>query len=232
MYPNAGMALLFIAVVILVAGVRLDGWHLSIRRDWRRRVHVWGPWFLIVGGPLVGLIWLYTAPRLPSGPVAWRFEEAGYALQLEWQLEKPGVPLKFFVPGFVFLGRNISGRPLYRPDAFVTVEHNKKVVPLYIVADGQWIEFSAAKEIPADAEFQIGCQMRGDTLHCADWTERMPPEQFLRDIGGFKLTFSYDGAPSLYYRFTTEELRKQFEQQKQEEEARVRKLHPPAVTRN
>jgi hypothetical protein len=170
--------------------------------------------------------------RTARGVVRWRFEETDEVIQLEWRLATPDSPLQFFVPGFMFSGKNVSGLPIYRPDAFVTVEHNSKVVPLYIVADGQWIEFSEAKEIPAEAEFQIGCQMRGDTLHCAEWTERLSPEQFLREIGGFRLTFSFDGTPSRIWRFTTEQLRRQFEKQKSNAAELARKTHPPSVRRH
>lgn len=61
-----GWVLIVLAAVILISGVRIDGWH--IRRDppigWRAKMTAWLPWFLIVGGPLVGGLLLFLAPCL------------------------------------------------------------------------------------------------------------------------------------------------------------------------
>jgi hypothetical protein len=57
--------LIGLAVLILISGFRIDGWHIKFERPrgWRARVSAWGPWILIVGGPLLGLLWLYLGGR-------------------------------------------------------------------------------------------------------------------------------------------------------------------------
>ena len=140
MYPEAGIVLIVAAVVVLLFGVRIEGWHVRLMPTWRSRVHTWGPWILIIGGPVLGTLWLVFRPPI-AGPIAWNFQKTGYAIQLEWALERVGGPLKFYVPGFIFHGENGS-EPLYQVKAFVTIDQNKKVIPLYIAVDGQWIQFS------------------------------------------------------------------------------------------
>lgn len=71
--------LIVLAFVILLSGLRIDGWHVQFRRPhgWRARMNAWVPWVLIVGGPVLGLFWLYLAnpdrssPEHETRPLAW-----------------------------------------------------------------------------------------------------------------------------------------------------------------
>ncbi|MEA2818908.1 MAG: hypothetical protein QOJ86_912 [Bradyrhizobium sp.] len=58
-----GWFLLGLAFFIFIAGVRIDGWTVKFGRprEQRRKLNTWGPWILIVAGPVIGLIWLYLA---------------------------------------------------------------------------------------------------------------------------------------------------------------------------
>ncbi len=220
MYPEAGIVLIVAAVVVLLFGVRIEGWHVRLMPTWRSRVHTWGPWILIIGGPVLGTLWLVFRPPI-AGPIAWNFQKTGYAIQLEWALERVGGPLKFYVPGFIFHGENGS-EPLYQVKAFVTIDQNKKVIPLYIAVDGQWIQFSQIEGIPAGRTVDIGCQMRSDGPHCEGFPDRISPEQFLNDLGGFTLTFSHDGETPKNWHCSSVQLRQQFEKQKREAEEQIK----------
>ena len=46
---------------------------------WKKRMtaaHTWGPWILILGGPILGLIWLYFAPEPRAAELAPKAETA------------------------------------------------------------------------------------------------------------------------------------------------------------
>jgi Leucine Rich repeats (2 copies) len=62
MYPDAAIALFILAGLVFLFGIRIEGWHFHVGDSWRNRMSTWGPWILIVGGPVLGLIWLYLIP--------------------------------------------------------------------------------------------------------------------------------------------------------------------------
>jgi hypothetical protein len=50
-------ATLFIVIFVSIGGLFGIWLHADVERG--RRLSTWGPWVLIIGGPLVGFIWLY-----------------------------------------------------------------------------------------------------------------------------------------------------------------------------
>jgi hypothetical protein len=64
-----GWVLIALAVTVLLSGFRIDGWHIKFERPrgWKAKMSTWGPWTLIVGGPLLGFLWLYLSQPVPLG---------------------------------------------------------------------------------------------------------------------------------------------------------------------
>lgn len=56
-----GWILVGVAALILIAGLRIEDWPIKFQRPqgWRAKLNAWGPWILIVSGPLLGFLWLY-----------------------------------------------------------------------------------------------------------------------------------------------------------------------------
>jgi hypothetical protein len=221
------------ALVVLAYIVLFSGWFLwfMLRRWAMAYLNI----YLVVSAigaviMLGGLAGYFFSP--PRSPIEWDFQQTGYALRLEWVLQRVGEVPIFYVSGFVFPGKN-GPEPLYQIRASVTIDRDKREIPLYVVAGGQWARFPEIVSIPADVRVEIGCQMRDDGLHCEEFPKRISPEQFLADLGGFTFEFAHDGEPPQKWHFSSAELRRQFEKQKLEAEDQIRKnpLLQPSVTR-
>jgi len=217
--------ILWASCFVLIGSILFLLYDVFLRHRVVGKLNMWAPWILIIGGPIIGLLWLYLSK---TGAIEWDFERTGYPIRLEWQIARAGEPARFFVPGFIFTGKN-GPTPIYQIEASVTIDHNKKVIPLYIAASGQWVQFENSNGIPAGARFEIGCQMRDDTLHCEGFPSRISPEQFLIDVGGFTFTFAHDGEPPQNWHFTSAQLRQQFEKQTREVEEQSKR--DPTVTK-
>jgi hypothetical protein len=223
-------------VLIILAYILLfSGWFLwFLARRWV--IANLNPYLIICAiGVIVALAGLggyfLVSPR---GPIEWDFQRTGYAIRLEWQMQRPGMPLKFLVPGFIFSGQN-GPDPLYQIQSSVTIDKDQRVIPLFIAANSQWVQFSNILNIPAGNRFELGCQMRSDTLHCEGFPERLTIDQFFADLGGFTFSFGHDGDPPQKWHFSSATLRKQFEKQMSEAEEAVRnnpQLQPPIPRRD
>jgi hypothetical protein len=72
-----GVILIMLGCIIFIFDIKVKGRRVAFGNPKGRHVNHWGPWLLIVGGPLLGVLWLYVthsettvAPSsLPSLPI-------------------------------------------------------------------------------------------------------------------------------------------------------------------
>jgi hypothetical protein len=201
---------------------------------WERKIRMNSALLISVGsiGLLVSLGVLYLGiTRLLAGSIVWSFQRDGYAVPINWSLERVGVPLEFHVDGFQFNGR--TDRQLYQVDAWVTIDRTGQRLPLYIAAGGQWTPFAKTDGVPEGATFQMGCSMREEEPRCGAFASRMTPERFLAAIGAFTFSFLYDGHNQSWH-FSADELQRQFIKQKAAAEQKTKSdpLLQPRVQRH
>src|SRR5436309_2448018 len=69
-----GWLLVAIGLLVFAFDVRIEGWWPRIGRG-RKMLSQWGPWLLIIGGPILGAVWLYVeTPQLFGKTTATRHE--------------------------------------------------------------------------------------------------------------------------------------------------------------
>jgi hypothetical protein len=180
----------------------------------------------------LGMLYVGIA-RLLAGPIVWSFERDGYAVPINWRLERIGAPLQFYVGAFQFNGQTGADRQLYQVDAWVTIDRTGERLPLYVAAGGQWTPFAETDGVPAGAKFEVGCSMREEAPRCGAFTSEMTPERFLAAIGAFTFTFLYDGHTQTWH-FSTEEIERQFIKQKAaaEQDVKSNPMLRPSVQRH
>ncbi len=170
----------------------------------RRRMSSWGPWLLIVGGPLVGLIWLFfigeNAQPAPAAQIQTKPVEA-----IVWDFEDPEKPTYFlglvggrgdvtFVTSFQAKGKNNTGQPLLRISGFIRSDVTNETFPMFMNKGGHPVPPEATKGVPRDEYFMITVPF-----------DRILAQKFLVDFGKFSFVFEYDGHPR-EWRFTTEQI--------------------------
>jgi hypothetical protein len=92
-------------------------------------------------------------------------------------------------------------------------------LPLFIVAEGQWVATSDIDPITPLAIFNLGSSFRGDGQHWLGFEKALSPEQFLQDFGGFTAFISIDGVEQTWS-FSIDELREGIERYKRGDEER------------
>jgi hypothetical protein len=58
-----GFVLMAVGCIIFVFDIKVEGGRIRFGNPKGRQVNSWGPWILIVGGPLIGVLWLYFMPH-------------------------------------------------------------------------------------------------------------------------------------------------------------------------
>jgi hypothetical protein len=160
----------------------------------------------------------------------WAANESAYGLEVEGQREKADGPFIPAIYGFTFNGRNISDRPIYQIDSFITVDRTKEVIPLYIASGGQWHPLRDIDGIPPHFRFTIGCQMRSDPFHCGNFIRQMTVDRFFVDIGAFTFTFNFDRKRHVQH-FSVSDLERQIEEVRQRIERAAPKSEPEVQLR-
>jgi hypothetical protein len=181
-------------------------------------------------GIIVGAIILMACGALfwPSQDIAWAPDGADYGLEVEGSLESPDKPVRVYIGGLVFNGKNISGRTLYQIDASVTIGRTLQTFPLFIASGGQWVATNRVVSIPPGMKFTIGCQMRDDPVRCGDFLHTMKPDEFLNDVGRFVFHFSYNdrGHDDI---FTLDRVEAYIKQRTEELDAQLRRMTSPSI---
>lgn len=148
--------------------------------------------------------------------ISWTFEKTGYPVRLSSSRDTSG-NATYYVDGVEFGGENISGHTLHQIDAEIKLLRDNQRVPTFVVINSAWHNLSELGSVPPKAMLFLGLGFRSDGVHAPSFSQRMTPEQFLRDFGGFTFSTTIDGDKKSWT-FTIEELRQQFEAQERESE--------------
>lgn len=233
-FPNqewVGWALLVVAGIVFIFGIRIEGWHLRMphRRGWRSAMHPYLIVAVLSGVVCIGATIAYLIDR-SRGPIQWGADGRVFGLEIEGRLKKRGEPIEVYIYGFQFNGRNRSGNSIYQLDASITLERSQKTFPLYAVVDGQWLPMNQTKGILPDVQFTIGCQTRSDGPHCGELTNELIPERFLIDVGPFVLNVICDGK-TYTYDFPISKIEQQIAEQRKKLETSLNQGSVPRLER-
>jgi hypothetical protein len=148
--------------------------------------------------------------------ISWNFENTGYPVRLSWSRDATR-NVTYYVDGVEFGGENVSGHTLHQIDAEIKLLRDNQRVPTFVVINGAWHNLNELGSVPPRAMLFLGLGFRSDGLHLPSFSQKMTPDQFLRDFGGFTFSTTIDGDQKSWS-FTIEELRRQFEAQERESE--------------
>lgn len=76
-----GFIIIAVGFVIFIFDIKVIDWKISFGNPGAAHMNYWGPWVLIIAGPLIGVLWLYFtwAPSVSSqstslSPFSWRWQ--------------------------------------------------------------------------------------------------------------------------------------------------------------
>jgi hypothetical protein len=174
--------------------------------DWQKLRTVW--WLWLVLGSIVG------AGVSHVSPLAFRHENLPPVLtptpEITWGdpaitfgMQRAGSD--YLITVLEFHGKNTSGHGMYKIVSMITSDRGSSI-DLFMNNGGQWLSFDDIDALPNEAHFVIGCPIRKEKPHCGWETEGMRPEQLIKFLGSFSVSFYADGRSMTGLHFSIEEL--------------------------
>jgi hypothetical protein len=141
--------------------------------------------------------------------VDWFFlKGTGVPIAIGWERSRDGTPT-YRIEGVQLNGINVSGHAL-QVHGEITLDRDQRKLPLFIVAEGQWVATDDVESVPPEAIFNLGASFRGDLTHWPGFEKSITPEQFLQDFGGFTAIIFVDGVKQTWS-FSIDQLRRAIE---------------------
>jgi hypothetical protein len=162
-----------------------------------------------------------SQPRTaPQGPIEWYFSSSDPTI-FGWNESSDGA---FLVGTFNIRGKNTSGEPITRVDAFVLpqISNSKLQLKYYDPRETELLE-TKNYFVQPDAEFQLSYKIPSYDKDKS--LQGVPVDLFLSRYGGIKFMFNYNDAKSITYEFTYAIVKEYLSRQQEQHDER-RKPQP------
>jgi hypothetical protein len=165
-------------------------WLWNAPPDLQKLRTAWWLWLAIgtIGGIGIAQVrsigtWEPFHVSLPSREITWD-------PLITFQIQR--VENEYLIKTVEFHGKNTSGHGIYRIRSMIDSDGGM-AVPLFILADGQWLDFDDIDVIPQNANFVVGCPMAKVKPNCGWETDGLTPDRFLKLLGAFSVNTFVEG---------------------------------------
>jgi hypothetical protein len=181
-----GWILVAAGLLVFLFDVRIEGWHVRAGRLRDTRLNTWGPWVLIIGGPVLGFAWLYLGPTArptgDPGPISWELNNppiGGGRFRGEPSLK---------ITNFAVNGTSMSDEPLIGLRVYVRSDINPNKI-MELEFSGEHGGIPAEKAIIAPrAKFNVGAYFPSQPVN-----EGLTTDEFRNQFGKFSFVVERDG---------------------------------------